>query len=177
MKSGRELNEIISRLTYQLKGIIRKLNIICHYIDSDDLFQEVLLYLWQQYKSGKLKDKNDSYILQGSYFYLKNYIRTHIKSGHKETERIFDDTLLEKNQQKKEFGQIKGRDLFQGNLDEYLYYHEFNQALSTKEKTLLELRMRGLTNREIGRELGISHTMVSKIRKKMQKKYQSYNQG
>jgi RNA polymerase sigma factor (sigma-70 family) len=177
MSSGRELKEIINRLRYQLKGIIWKLNIRYHYIDSDDLHQEILLYLWQQNKSGKLKDKNDSYLLQGCYYYLKNYIRTHIKTNYREIDKIYDYNLLEQNQEVSEIVQTNGQNLSRYNLDEYLYYHEFNQGLSVKEKTLLNLRMRGLTNREIGKELGISHTMVSKIRKKMQKKYQSYNQG
>jgi len=176
MSTGRELNEIINRLRYQLKGIIRKLNIRYHYIDSDDLYQEILLYLWQQNKSGRLKDKNDSYILQGCYYYLKNYVRTHIKTGYREADKIYNDNLLEQNQEFREIAQTNGQNLSRYNLAEYLYYNEFNKVLSIKEKILLNLRIRGLTNREIGKELGISHTMVSKIRKEMKKKYQFYNQ-
>jgi RNA polymerase sigma factor (sigma-70 family) len=176
MSTERDLNVIINRLRYQLKGIIRKLNLRYYYIDSDDLYQEILLYLWQQNKSGKLKDKNDSYILQGCYYYLKNYIRTHIKISYREVDKIYNDNFLEQNQECRELTQTNGQNLSRYNLVEYLYYNEFNEVLSIKEKTLLSLRIRGLTNREIGKELGISHTMVSKMRRKMVEKYKFYHQ-
>ena len=168
-----ELNTILNRLQYQLKGIIRKLNINYQYIDSDDLYQEIMLYLWQQNKSGSLQGKNDSYILQGCYYYLKNYIRKHLKPIYKQTDHVYDENLLDRNQQVGKNGPSKNQFLFGQPLDEYLYYEEFNQDLSMKEKTLLHLRMRGLSNREIGKELGISHTMVSRMRQKIQKKFQS----
>jgi RNA polymerase sigma factor (sigma-70 family) len=176
MSTERDLNVIINRLRYQLKGIIRKLNIRYYYIDSDDLYQEILLYLWQQNKSGKLKDKNDSYILQGCYYYLKNYIRTHIKISYREVGKIHNDNFLEQNQECRKIAQTNGQNLSRYHLVEYLYYDEFNKVLSIKEKTLLNLRIRGLTNREIGKELGISHTMVSKMRRKMVEKYKFYHQ-
>lgn len=175
MSTGRTLNEIINNIRYQLKAIIRKLNINYQYIDSDDLYQEVLLYLWLQNKNGQLRDKNDSYILQGCYYYLKNYIRKNIK-------QVIDyqahDYLNREVQNKKIKEKIPSIVNYPNNytLEEYLYYDEFSKKLSRKEKTLLNFRLKGLTNREIGRELGISHTMVSKMREKIKKKYQFYNQ-
>ncbi|HKK83842.1 MAG TPA: hypothetical protein VJ958_06400, partial [Atribacterota bacterium] len=62
------------------------------------------------------------------------------------------------------------------NLDEYLYYDEFKKDLSFKEKALLNMRFRGLSSREIGKELGISHTMVSRMRRKIIDKYKFLNQ-
>ena len=58
-----ELNEIINKINYQLKAIIHKLNIKYQYIDSDDLYQEAILYLWQQYNTGKLKKRIKSITL------------------------------------------------------------------------------------------------------------------
>lgn len=176
MSKKRELNEVISGIKYQLKAIIHKLNIQYQYIDIDDLFQEALLYLWQQNENGKLNNKNDSYILQGCYYYLKNYIRKYVQSNYKQIERDYHYNSLEKDQEVKENLKFQNRNPLNSTLDEYLYYNEFNKDLSIKEKALLSLRMRGLTTREIGRELGISHTMVIKIRKKMQRKYHSFNQ-
>ena len=172
-----ELNTILSRLQYQLRGIIRKLNIHYQYIDSDDLYQEILLYLWQQNRDGNLEDKNDSYILQGCYYYLKNYIRKHIKSVSRQKENIIYYYSAGPNAETEENKPSKQQNFARDTLDEYLYYDDFNRDLSEKEKSLLRLRMRGLSNREIGRELGISHTMVSRMRQKMKKKFLSSYQS
>ncbi len=176
MSTKKELNEVIVRLRHQLKAIIRKLNIKYQYIDSEDLYQEVLLYLWQQNENGKLKDKNDSYILQGCYYHLKNHIRKSIKSECKQINYRYYPNIPEENQEANDNRQLNYQHLTHHPLDEYLYYDEFNKKLSIKERTLLNLRMRGLSTREIGKELGVSHTMVSKMRKKMIEKYQSLNQ-
>ena len=61
-------------------------------------------------------------------------------------------------------------------MDEYLYYDDFKKELSYKERALLNLKLKGLSSREIGKELGISHTMVLKMRKKMVEKYKSLYQ-
>ncbi len=177
MRKKRELDEIINRIRYQLKGIIRKLNIKYQYIDSDDLYQEVLLYLWQQKEKRKLKNKNDSYILQGCYYHLKNYLRKSIKSEYGKINHGHSYHILEEqNREVNKNRQLHYQSADYKPLDEYLFCDEFNQELSVKEKALLNLRMKGLTFREIGKELGISHTMVSKMRRKMVEKYQSYNQ-
>ena len=177
MRTKRELDGIINRIRYQLKGIIRKLNIKHQYIDSDDLYQEVLLYLWQQKENGKLKNKNDSYILQGCYYHLKNYIRKSIKFKDVKVNHGHSYHILEEGNKKlNKDSQLYYQSADYKTLDEYLFCNEFNQKLSIREKVLLNLRMKGLTIREIGRELGISHTMVSKMRRKMVEKYQSYNQ-
>ena len=89
----RELDEIINQLRFQLKAIIRKLNIRYQYIDSEDLYQEALLYLWQQNVNGQLKGKNDSYILQGCYYNLKNYIRKNIKFEDKQINNRYSYTV------------------------------------------------------------------------------------
>lgn len=176
IKGNRELNEIVNKIKYQLKAIIRKLNIRYQYIDSDDLYQEALLYLWQQYNTGKLRDKNNSYILQGCYYYLKNHIRKYIKFKDVKTN---NNNYYKKTLSDKEIDEDNKLNYFTANtytLDEYLYYDEFEKDLSLKEKALLGLRLKGLSTREIGKELGISHTMVSKMRKKMMDKYRSLYQ-
>lgn len=171
----RELDEIINRLRFQLKAIIRKLNIRYQYIDSEDLYQEALLYLWQQNVNGQLKGKNDSYILQGCYYNLRNYIRKNIKFEDKQINNRYSYSKSGQSQEVEKDNQLYNKNIDNHDLDEYLYYDEFEKSLSFKEKSLLNLRIRGLSTREIGKELGISHTMVSKLRKKIMDKYQSSN--
>jgi DNA-directed RNA polymerase specialized sigma24 family protein len=176
IKSNRGLNKIVNQIKFQLKAITRKLNIKYQYIDSEDLYQEALFYLWQQYNTGKLKNKNKSYILQGCYYYLKNHIRKYVK---------YKDCQINSNSYYNT--ENPDKDIDEGNrlgysgsttsgLDEYLYYDEFQKDLSSKEKVLLNLRLRGLSAREIGKELGVSHTMVLKMRKKMMTKYKTMYQ-
>lgn len=176
MSSKRELNEIINRLRYQLKAIIRKINIKYQYIESEDLYQETLLYLWQQNSNGNLKGKNDSYILQGCYYFLKNYIRKYIKFEHGQINHNYYYNTSGKDREANQDNQLDYPGSTTYGLDEYLYYDEFKRGLSLKEKALLNLRFRGLSSREIGKELGISHTMVSKMRRKIIDKYKFLNQ-
>jgi DNA-directed RNA polymerase specialized sigma24 family protein len=175
-KSNRGLNEIVNQIEFQLKAITRKLNIKYQYIDSEDLYQEALFYLWQQYNTGKLKNKNKSYILQGCYYYLKNHIRKYIKFKDYQINSNFYHNIEKPDKEIAEGNILDYSRPIAFDLDEYLYYDEFQKDLSLKEKALLNLSFRGLSTREIGKELGVSHTMVLKMRKKMMTKYKSMYQ-
>ena len=65
---SKKLSPTVKRIAYKLNGRYRSFS-------HDDLYQEAFLHLWNNFNSGKLSDKTDSYILQGCYFHLKNYIR------------------------------------------------------------------------------------------------------
>ncbi|MDD2353186.1 MAG: sigma-70 family RNA polymerase sigma factor [Candidatus Caldatribacteriota bacterium] len=175
-RGKRELDEIINRLRYQLKAIIRKLNLHHQYIDGEDLYQEILLYLWQQNRDGKLKNKNDSYILQGCYYYLKNYLRKYVRSESKKSDYNQYYNLPKQGNESGKDNQFDYHNHTTYDMDEYLYYDDFKKELSYKERALLNLKLKGLSSREIGKELGISHTMVLKMRKKMVEKYKSLYQ-
>lgn len=173
MKKDRELNEIVNSIKYQIRAIIRKLNINYQYIDSDDLYQEILLYLWQEQEKGQLKDKNDSYILQGCYYYLKNYIRKNIKTESTSKKTYPPEEIGHKITEEPELINGSFNNCF---FDDYLFFDEFSKELSMREKILLNFLIKGLSNREIAKKLGVSHTMVAKIRKKIKKKYQLFNE-
>ncbi|MCX5704439.1 MAG: hypothetical protein NT066_08150 [Candidatus Omnitrophica bacterium] len=66
---------LLKRISPTLKRIAYRLNGHFSFFNDEDLYQEALIHLWLDFKEGKLSDKTDSYILQGCYFYLKNYIR------------------------------------------------------------------------------------------------------
>ncbi|MBP1732776.1 MAG: hypothetical protein H6Q55_3205, partial [Deltaproteobacteria bacterium] len=71
----RTFDLIIKRISRTLQRITQKLNGRFSFMDHDDLFQEAVLQLWIDFHGGRLEAKTDSYILQGCYFHLKNYIR------------------------------------------------------------------------------------------------------
>ena len=75
METKNKFEEMMSKLSPTLRRITHKLNGHFTFFDEDDLFQEALEHLWVAFEKGSLGDKTDSYVLQGCYFHLKNYIR------------------------------------------------------------------------------------------------------
>lgn len=161
---------MMRKLSPTLRRITHKLNGHFTFFDEDDLFQEALEHLWLAFEDGTLDDKTDSYVLQGCYFHLKNYIRKTMDkakltslnlvinddgstvedmlvSDDNCTEEAVDNTILEEA--------VKG------------------VGLSKREADILALSLEGMTVREIGHKLGVSHVMVIKIRKQIRRKCES----
>ncbi len=156
-------NELIKKYDSKLKAIAYKLSKYNSKLDSEDLYQEELMYLWNEFNENKLSDKTDSYILQGCYFYLRNYMRKNIefkKTVSLDQPNDNGDNLLE------------SMNLVDSDSINYLNYLNdkllaeviCNNGLTLKEKSLLPYLSKGLTVREIGRELGISHVYVLKMK-------------
>jgi RNA polymerase sigma factor (sigma-70 family) len=160
--------ELIKRISPKLKGIIYKIHRSFHSFSEEDLYQDALLQLWIDYKNGKLSDKTDSYVLQGCYFYLKNYIRT-----------IHDKTALMSLNMPIDEGSTQLQDVLSlgkgGLVDEEididaLMEEVFNNELSRKEKEIAFFYIQGWTTREIGERLGISHVSIVKLEEKIREK-------
>ncbi|MCK9594925.1 MAG: sigma-70 family RNA polymerase sigma factor [Candidatus Omnitrophica bacterium] len=164
-------DKLLKRLTPKLKGITYKLNSYLSCADHDDLFQEALLHLWLEFNSGKLVDKTDSYILQGCYFYLRNHIR---KAGDKICPLSLDFVLAgEKGEELQPGLYLKDgtAENFRDELNDKLLADTImNNGLTEREKKLLPFLAEGLTLREIGENLGISHVMVIKMTKVIREK-------
>ena len=146
------------------------------FLNDEDLFQEALIHLWEGHKAGELDDKTDSYILQGCYFHLKNYLR---KVNHKarfisldaimnEDESPFNETLFIEDKT----AQCYFDNLNRGMLIEALYNNDFNK----KEKETFSLYLEGLTTREIGSRMGVSHVWVVKLMNKIRQKCKKYKE-
>ena len=152
---------MMGKLSPTLRRITHKLNGHFTFFDEDDLFQEALEHLWVAFEGGTLGDKTDSYVLQGCYFHLKNYIRktmdkarlTSIDSPIDEDGSTIEDTLVSSD---------SGTEEAMNNtlLSETMKM----MRLSEREERVLELSLSGMTVREIGAEMGISHVMVVKIK-------------
>ena len=159
--------DMLRKLSPTLRGITHKLNGHFTFFDEDDLFQEALEHLWIYYNQNKLGDKTDSYVLQGCYFHLKNYIR-----------KTMDKAKLVSLQKLTEDGDST-IESFLGYEDRRIEDNAENVSISesdavkrmnSRERVILKLSMNGMTIREIGKKLGISHVMVIKIRKSMRKR-------
>jgi len=155
---------LAKKVSPTLKRIAFRLNSRFTFFDQDDLYQEALVQLWNDFNQGKLADKTESYILQGCYFHLKNYIRTHrdkanlvsLEAALSAAEESHSEEVL--SFQKKE--ERPFRDYFH---DKLLAESICKNDFTPREKAILEFIAEGLTTREIGARLGISHVRVIKV--------------
>ena len=156
--------ELVRKIAPKLKRITYKLGKYLSFCAQDDLYQEALIYLWEEFSKGELLDKTDSYILQGCYFHLKNYIRKNIDKarlisidfdyGDEEGQGTLDEILHLKSP----------GSLFEDVYCKMLIERINNNGLTVREKEVFNFALEGLTVREIGSRLGISHVRVVKLR-------------
>ena len=166
--------ELIKRISPILKRITYRLNGHYSFFNDEDLYQEALVHLWVDYKDGKLIDKTDSYILQGCYFYLKNYLR---KNYDKARLISLENTVNDED------GTFNLDDILSsGNPKSCLEFIHCemliekinNNGLTQREKEVFNLALEGLTTREIGSRLGISHVRIVKLKGKIREKCRKY---
>jgi RNA polymerase sigma factor (sigma-70 family) len=144
---------LLKRISPTLKRITKGLDGHFFYFDNNDLFQEALLYLWLRFSKGDLTDKTVSYILQGCYFHLKNYLR-------RKENRMVGSVPIELIEETR-LPVVKDNDEFENRM---IIEQVWNRCRSDREKELLKFCMEGLTIREIGARMGISHPMVLKMK-------------
>lgn len=160
------LSPVIKRIAYKLNGRYRTFS-------HDDLFQEALMHLWGNFTAGKLKDKTESYILQGCYFHLKNYIRKVNEKPDLSLDGMnlsgsedawLKDFIVDKHQQ--DTRELLDTKLLADNIQ--------NNGFDPREKQILMLLKDGQTMRDIGKSIGVSHVSVVKIIKKIRIKSKKY---
>ncbi|MDD5130419.1 MAG: sigma-70 family RNA polymerase sigma factor [Candidatus Omnitrophica bacterium] len=156
----RKLSPTIKRIAYRLNGHYRSFN-------HDDLYQEATIHLWSDFLKGKLNDKTDSYILQGCYFHLKNYIR----KVNERSNIISIDAVLSTDQEstvEDVLGQYWSCPDCRDQLhNKFLTQNIHNNGFNLKEKKLLTYFSQGLTTRDIGKRMGVSHVSVVKLMQKI----------
>jgi len=163
----KKLSPTIKRIAYRLNGRYRSFN-------HDDLYQEALIHLWSNFLKGKLSDKTDSYILQGCYFHLKNYIR---KVNERSGIVSIDAALSVDNNATVEdvLGAYWSCEDCRDELHNKLLAQSIrNNGFSPREKMLLECFSQGLTTRDIGKRLGVSHVAVLKMMKRVRQRSFQY---
>jgi len=157
-------DELYKKISPKLKRIARKHNGHGLFIDEDDLYQEMCIYLWDHYKDGMPTDVNESYVAKGCEFHILNYIRKNRNSA----------SFVSMEQPLNDNGDMPG-DVIAATtkpmdelLDKEITMDEIrNNGFSKKEKAVFFLLVEGRTAREVGERLHISHVMVLKYKKKL----------
>jgi RNA polymerase sigma factor (sigma-70 family) len=132
------------------------------FFNDDDLCQEALIHLWALFQDKRLNDKTDSYILQGCYYHLKNYIRTsmdRVKLTSMETPINDEGATIEDTIASHE-------EPAYNNAEENSFLESMCMyGLSEREREIVNLSLEGLTTREIGAKLKVSHVSIVKIKR------------
>ena len=171
-----EFETLINKISPTLKRITYKLN--GHYtaFNHEDLYQEALIHLWEDFTAGKLGDKTDSYILQGCYFHLKNHIRkVRVKYAQISLDAMADESEDGRySVETAALEQLHIKPHRECVHDKLLVDTIMNNGFTLREKKLLLCYADGLTTRAIGSTLGISHVMVIKMMNKIREKCRKY---
>jgi RNA polymerase sigma factor (sigma-70 family) len=165
-----KFQELIDRLGPRLKMIARKLDGKYTSFNNEDLYQEAILHLYHKFKKRELFDKTDSFILQGCSYFLKNYIRTVYKKIDQNSVSIDASCNGEQDCKLEEVLPSLTRKQVLSSIDANLLAEDVLGLLSSKEQRVFQLKLEGLSLREIGRRLGLSHVAVLKIKKKIREK-------
>src|SRR3989338_2893173 len=159
-----EFEELYERVSPRLKMIANFYNGRGISFDRDDLYQEMASHLWNNFKDGVPEGLNDTYIIKGCEFHILNYMR-------KEKEKVYrvsmEQPLNEKGDTLRETLSDNSERLDKRVDKKMLIDYIMNNGFSKREKEVFSLILQGYTVREAGRELGISHVMVVKLKNRL----------
>ena len=161
-----EFMKRVETLRPKLRAIARRLDGRYTAFNDDDLYQEALLSLWIKHRQGVLADKTDSFVLQGGYFTMKNFIRTNHRRVDRESVSI-EAPVGDEGASLRDCLEQPARQSPDEEFDRREFFAALRGRLNERETRVLDLYGQGLTTREIGRRLGVSHVMVVKIEKRI----------
>ncbi|MCX5714546.1 MAG: sigma-70 family RNA polymerase sigma factor [Candidatus Omnitrophica bacterium] len=166
----KNFEELIKEVSPTLKRIVYRIGGRAVSVGYDDLYQEAMLRLLLDYKDCKLADKTNSYILQGCYFHLKNYLRKRFNKQEAESLSAFTNAQGEGFDLGDILPSCRVDGLREGAHCDMLIEAIRNNGLTDREKEVFLLRLEGLTTREIGKRLNVSHVRVVTLQKSMREK-------
>jgi len=164
-----DFETLLKKISPRLKSIAISHNGHGFFIDKEDLYQEMCIYLWDNFKDGVPLGINEVYIVKGCKFHILNYLR---KQKEKAWIVSLEKPLNEDGYRLKDILPDKKEPLDRC-IDRKTIINDIkNNGFSKREKETLPLLLEGYTVREIGEKLGISHVMVVKLKQRIIKKCQ-----
>jgi len=133
-------------------------------LDEKDLFQEGVIWLWNNFKDGVPEGINDAYIVKGCKFHLLNYIR---KKRDKAWFLSIDKPMDDKGSTLRDILPQDTEPLYKLIDRDIILEHIHNNGFSSRAKKAFSLLLKGYTVREVGQKIGISHVMVVKYKKQI----------
>ncbi|MDH5174619.1 MAG: sigma-70 family RNA polymerase sigma factor [Elusimicrobiota bacterium] len=169
-----EFETLLKKISPILKIIAKSHNGHGFFIDEEDLYQEMCIHLWSNFGNGMRGGVNTSYIVKSCEFYILNYLRKAREKARivslEEPINEDGDTLKDILPDRKEpLDKFVDRDLTIKDIR--------NNGLTRRGKKVLYLLLKGLTVREAGKELGVSHVMVVKVKNRIIRKWQRKIEG
>ena len=163
---------LFTKMAPTLKKIASRYEIRGASYDRNDLYQEMCLHLWRNFKDGLPSGINEAYVVKGCEFHILNTLK---KCREKAVLVSLEEPC----------GDHSGRlnDLLpdtqeplDSRIGRKITINEIrNNGMTKREKEVFSLLTEGYTFREIGQKLGISHVRAVKIKKKIIVKYQRKN--
>jgi len=164
-----DFETLVKKISPTLKRIAKGHNGHGFFIDQDDLYQEMCIHLWNNFKGGVPNSINEAYIVRGCEFHLLNYLR---KEREKATIVSLEEPINEEGNTLEDILQGTA-EVLDDCIDRELTVEDVrNNGLSKREQDVFSLLIKSYTVREIGVRLGISHVMVVKLKKRIIKKWQ-----
>lgn len=159
-----KFEELYKRISPRLKRMAGFYKRRGYSFDGDDLYQEMVSYLWDKFKDGVPEGINDAYIIKGCEFSILNYMR-------KEKEKIYkvslEEPINEKGDTLRESLPSNAESLDRIVDKKMLVDYIMNNGFSRREKDVFGILLEGYTVREAGEKLGISHVMVVKLKNRL----------
>ncbi|OGW75655.1 MAG: hypothetical protein A2Z72_08995 [Omnitrophica bacterium RBG_13_46_9] len=156
---------MFSRVSPRLRKMAKRLAAYrrnARFFDHTDIYQEMCLSLWNNYRYGVPEDINDAYIIKGCEFHIRNYLR---KERVKANVVSLDEPVNEDGDTLKEILPDRRRPL-ESIVDEQAALRDIRCISNERENKIFTFMLAGHTIREIGKKLNISHVMVIKHKKR-----------
>lgn len=162
-----DFDELYKKISPRLKRIAKRHNGHGLFIDGDDLYQEMCIYLWDHYGGGMPDGVNESYIAKGCEFHILNYMRKNKPGAGFVSAVSMDQPLNENGDTASDIIPDRARPIDES-LDKEIVVNDIkNNGFSEKEKAVFFMLAEGMTSREVGSKLDMSHVMVLKYKKKV----------
>ena len=160
---------LFKTISPRLKRIARSHNGHGFFIDENDLYQEMCIHLWDNFRNGVPITMNCAYIIKNCEFYILNYIR---KKREKATIVSLEKSLDDSGGTLKDVLPDTNEPLDRC-VDRKITIDSIrNNGFSKRGKEVFSLLAEGYTVREVGKKLGISHVRVVKIKKRIIENWQ-----
>ncbi len=164
-----DFQELFNKLSPRLRKIANSHKIYGLCVDQDDLYQEMCIHLWNNFKHGLPKGINITYVIRGCLFHMLNYLRKHrenvcllsLEQPVNEDTGTLADILPDRHSSSHSY------------IDAQITIDDIkNNGFTKREKQVFSLLLYNYTAREIGRKLGISHVRVLNIKNGLVRKWQ-----